>query len=118
MRRHIERHVGQLREKPEHVRQRIAMGTALGITGLVAAVWLVAHASNGTFALSGPRTAALDATAEFSDTRENFSELLGAVGEGLGATSSEPELRIVDGDTTSTLANPQPAQPTDTVIAF
>lgn len=119
MRRHVEKHVENLREKPEHIRHRIAMGTAAGVTGLIALIWAVSLAGSGTLALTGPRTVAEDATESFADTRENFTELMGAVGESLGATSTEPELRIVDGDTTSTLVTPPPANQTgETVISF
>ena len=103
----MKRHIDSLKRKPEHIRHRVAMGTAAAITGLVAVVWLVSHAASGTFALSSPsQLAGEDNATDFADTRTNFSDLVGAVGESLGATSTEPELTIVDGNTTSTITPP------------
>lgn len=98
----MRRHIENLKEKPEHVRHRVAIGVSAGVTGLVAVLWLAAHVATGTFALSSPQATP---TAEVTDARGEFSDLVGAVGESLGGSpSSEPELTIVDGNTTSTIA--------------
>ena len=118
----MRRHLENLKEKPEHVRHRVALGVSAGVTGLVAVVWLGAHVATGTFALSSPQAAPEDRAAAtgFADARGEFSQLMGAVGGTLGASSNEPALTIVDGNTTSTLTPPPSTQnQTDaTVIPF
>jgi len=102
----MRRHIENLKKKPEHVRHRMAIGLSAGVTGLVAFLWLAAHVATGTFALSSPQAAPPE---QVADARGEFSELVGAVGETLGAKpSSEPELTIVDGNTTSTIAPVEP----------
>lgn len=100
-------HIEKLRAKPEHVRERIALGTSAGITGLVAVIWVVTLAATGTFSLapSGSTLAAGDQSAQgaIAQTKDNFSQLVGAAGAATGATSASPALRIVDNGTTSSL---------------
>lgn len=113
----MRRYIEQLKEKPEHIRHRYAIGTAAGITGLVAVAWVVAHAATGTFALNP--TPPEDGAASMPEpSSSSFSELLGAAGASFGGASSEPNVTVVDGETTSTIA-PAPAAQTDaTVIPF
>jgi hypothetical protein len=121
MRRHIDRHVNALKEKPEHVRRRVAVGAAGALTGLIAVIWLTAHVTGGSFALDQREPEAADTTPGIAgDGREGFSALLGAVGSSFGATSSQPGLTIVDGNTSTTLAPPSPTQnqTDETVISF
>jgi hypothetical protein len=47
----ISGHIKTIREKPHHVRRRIAFATAGVGAGLLAAVWLVSSISAGVFAL-------------------------------------------------------------------
>ena len=98
-------HIENLKQKPEHIRHRVAMGVSIGATALVAVIWFVAHAATGTFALSSPNAAPVEqeAAAGLGEVKEGFSQLAGAFGSALGATTSEPALTIVDGNTTSTL---------------
>jgi hypothetical protein len=96
-------HLERIRQKPHHVRRQIAFGTALGITLIVTIGWLGAKAGAGTFALNSPATDAFDTKQAFSETKSNFSELLGAAGAAGGATSSAPSIVVVDGETRSTL---------------
>jgi hypothetical protein len=124
----MRRHLDNLKARPEHVRRRVAIGASAGVTGLIAVIWLAAHAATGTFALSTPgsRTTAggapdeASAPSEVTNARGEFSQLLGAVGESFGATSTKPGLSIVDGDTTSTIrpANSQQDQSDATSIPF
>jgi hypothetical protein len=120
MRRHIERHLATLHEKPEHVRRRIAAGAAGTITALIGIVWLTAHVTGGSFAIDQRAPEAADTTPGLAgENREGFSELLGAVGSSIGATSSQPGLTIVDGNTTTTITPPPSQNQTnDTVISF
>ena len=119
MRRHIDRHINTLKEKPGHVRERVALLSAAGVTGLVALIWVVSLAGSGALALNSPKDLAGDAAADdFADTKSNFSQLVGAVGA-LNGSSSEPSLTIVDGETTSTVGTSAPQPPSGaTVIPF
>jgi hypothetical protein len=97
-------YVGRLRTKPEHVRRRIALGTAIGTTGVIAAAWLFVLVSSGSLlipATPAPGTSALaqngaaqvqSATAQ---TQSGFQQLLGAVGFA-SATTAQPSLTIVN----------------------
>jgi hypothetical protein len=105
-------HIENLRAKPEHIRERIAFGTAAGITGLVALVWVTTLAATGTFSLApaGGTLASGDQNGSPSADQSantpaptNFSQLVGAAGAALGATSSDPEIHIVDNGTKSSI---------------
>ncbi len=108
----LSHHIEHLRAKPEHVRERIALGTSAGITGLVGLIWVATLAATGTFSLA-PSNATLTnndgpnpsetAQSAIAQTQGGISQLVGAVGAAAGATSTAPALRIVDGGTTSSL---------------
>lgn len=115
--------ITRLKQKPEHVRQRIAVGASAGVTGLIAVVWAGTMAATGTFALGTPEAKpaapqpdsfALSGT----NVESNFSQLMGAVGAATGATSSEPSLTIIDGETSSSFTTAPNANPSATVIPF
>ena len=118
-------HLDRLREKPEHVRQRYALLVAGGITSLVAIGWMTALATGGTLALKKDAQPAAVASAptfadEIREPASAFSELLGAAGAALGATSSEAALKIIETRASSTLeSRAKPANDTNkTVIPF
>lgn len=102
--------VRKLKQKPEHVRRRIAVGTSAGITALVAIVWVTAMTASGTFALNSNPSAAKKAPStdafalDGTNVKSNLSQLTAAVDAATGATSTEPSLTIVDGTTTSSIA--------------
>jgi hypothetical protein len=111
-------YIGRLRTKPEHVRRRIAVGTAVGTTGVIAAVWLFILASSGTLLVSPVPSAANSAVlaagtsqvqAVTAQTKSGFQQLLGAVGFA-SATTAPPSLHIVD---TATSSDDSSEQPTD-----
>lgn len=111
--------VHTLRQKPQHVRENIALGVSGGITLVVALGWLAATSASGTFALSPSTFGTNDANVSeaVASSKSNFSELLGAAGAALGATTTPPTITIVDTEVHSTLDNP--ALPADaTVIHF
>lgn len=113
-------HIENLKQKPEHVRHRVAIGISAGVTGLVALVWLTANVATGTFAFSRPNTTP---PAEVADAGGELSNLVGAVGATMGKPdSSEPELTVVnDGNTTSTIAPTEPENQNQTdkeVLSF
>ncbi|HWH16179.1 MAG TPA: hypothetical protein VNU25_01185 [Candidatus Paceibacterota bacterium] len=117
-------HVERLRQHPEPVRYRIAMGTAFAATALVAAGWAVALTTSGTLALKDPEPVAgptpeSELARSFSETGSAFSNLMGAAGAAFNATSSEAALRIIDTRTSSTIEEEEAnAAASATVIPF
>lgn len=118
-------HIDRLREKPEHVRHRIAVLTAAGITGLVAVTWMGALAASGTLALNTNEVAeggsgAGEVSEAITESTSAFSNLMGAAGAAFNATSTEAALEIIETRTSSTIdAKAQPANNTNkTVIPF
>lgn len=114
-------HVERLREKPEHVRHRIAVLTAAGITGLVAVTWMGALATSGTLALKSSETVPVaEMTESITESSAAFSNLMGAAGAAFSASSSEASLDIIEIRTSSTLdGKTAPANATSkTVIPF
>lgn len=109
----MQKFIHNLKQKPEHVRRRIAVGTSVGITALVGVIWVSALAASGTFALgTGTNTnpsqpPSTDAFAlDGTNVKSNASQLVGAVDAATGATTSQPALTIVDGTTTSSIGQP------------
>jgi hypothetical protein len=109
--------VHHLRTKPQHVRENIAIGTAGGITLVVAIGWLFATAASGTFAWTDSPTADPQVHEAVAEGSNQFSDLLGAAGAVFGATSSPAEITIVDTQVRSTLDQPS-VSPEATVIHF
>lgn len=118
---HLRDYVEQLKAKPEHIRRRVALGSSLGITGVVAISWVIALGASGTLALSAPaETGGTNGLAEVAgETSSRFGSLLGAVGAaGSYNEGGEPALTIVDGSASSTLEAQAPAPEERTVIPF
>ncbi len=103
----ISHHIHRLREKPAHVRERIALGVSGGITTLVFAGWLVAMGSSGAFSIATQSVAHSvtppdDVQKSLSEGARGMNSLLGAASAALsGSTTSAVE--VVDVRTTSTL---------------
>jgi len=119
----------RLKQKPEHVRRRIAVATSVGATALVALIWAGTMASGGAFALgtgTGNNAAAGGASSQGNEpfalsgtnVESNFSQLLGAVSAATGASSSDPTLTIIDGDSSSSFDDATTTNPSATVIPF
>jgi len=115
-------HIDRLREKPEHVRHRIAVLTAVGITGLVTVTWMGALASSGALALKTTESdsGTTEVSEAITESTSAFSNLMGAAGAAFNATSTEAALQIIETRTSSTLdAKVAPANNTNkTVIPF
>lgn len=121
-------YIQKLKQKPEHVRRRIAVGTSASITALVGIIWVTAMTGSGAFALgtgtNAPKQApstdafALDGT----NVKSNMSQLTAAVDAATGATTSPASLTIVDGTTTSSIGQPTKQasgnNTSDTVLPF
>ena len=129
--------IERLKTKPEHVRRRIAMGTTLGITGVVTAAWFFTLLFAGTLSLAIPENvtggaggvvaqtnstnsaygntanlAAVNASDVTPSPQSNFSRLLAAVGIST-APPAKPALKVEDVATTSAAQQASP-----TVIPF
>jgi len=118
----MKRYVHHLKAKPEHVRKRLAIGAAAGVTALIAVIWVVTLAGNGSLALSQDaspidKAAAQQPQLASGGVKSNVEQLLGAVGAA-GATSSAPALTVVDGQTTSSFHQPAPNSNNATVLPF
>lgn len=112
-------HIETLKQKPEHVRHQIALLTAFSVTGLVTMGWLAAMATSGTFALNTTPAEEVPVVAQETPDASTFSNLMGAAGAAFGATSTDPDLTIVDSKTSSTLDANAPMNASDkTVIPF
>jgi len=98
--------VKTLREKPEHERQRMALGVSFGITLVVALGWIGALSANHTLAIN-PASENAQATAQASTAaKTGFSDLLGAAGAAFGGSSSSTapaDITVVDSKTTTSL---------------
>jgi hypothetical protein len=109
-------HIQTLKEKPHHVRHGIAIGTAGAVSGVVAIAWVAAIMSSGALSLRPTQIAQNDGASlgsALEGEKTNFSELLGAAGAALGATSSPASLTIVDAGSSSSLER-KPAIANDT----
>ncbi len=126
-------YVGRLRTKPEHVRRRIALGTAVGTTAVVAAVWLLLVVTSGALSINPAPSNTTVAQGDNSNTqveqvttqtKNGFQNLLGAVGFANTTTSTTPGLTIVDSPSSSqtspaaSAANQSPSGGSQTVIPF
>ena len=118
----MKKYVHHIKAKPEHVRKRVAIGAAAGITALIAIVWIVTLSGSGALALSQDASPIDKANSQnpqlaTGGTKSTVEQLLGAVGAA-GATSSAPALTIVDGQSNSTFQQPAPNSNNATVLPF
>ena len=108
--------IDRLRQKPEHVRRRIAAGTAVTVTGLVALGWMGALIAGNAFILT-PSTDApslAETGTPLSDAVANrpggMPNLMGAAGA--AGTKQEASLIIVEGKSASTVQAAEPEERT------
>ncbi len=111
--------IERLRQKPEHVRRRIATGTAVTLTGLVTLGWIGALAAGNAFILQpspeAPTLAQTGTPLTGAVKNAPLSSLMGAAGAREG--SAEASLIIVESDSSSTIAEPAAVEER-TVIPF
>lgn len=113
----MQERIQDLRAKPEHVRQNIALAVSGGFTLLVIVGWIGALAHDNTFALNRPsdNTGVLaEPSKQIAETQTNFSQLVGAAGAAFGATTSPSAVTIVDSAPKEEVRN----APEQTVIHF
>lgn len=116
--------IERLRAKPEHVRKRIAFGTAAGITGVVTLGWMAALVAGNVFILTpDPDAPTLADTAKplstaVAEAQVDVTKLLGAASASTDS-SAPANLTIIETDTSSTLTSPTtPTHDDRTVIPF
>lgn len=116
--------IERLRAKPEHVRRRIAFGTAAGLTGVVTIGWMAALVAGNAFILTPNQDAPTLADSlkplseNANETQSNIFGLLGAAGAATD-TKAPASLTIIETDTSSTLDVAQtPTSDNRTVIPF
>lgn len=117
----ITHHIERLKEKPSHIRERIAFGISGGITGLVAIGWLVAMSTSGSFSLATKSVAnavtpSSEVTQTVSQGTSNFNSVMGAAAASFGLGGEDAQIKVVDTKTTSTLETADTASAT--VIPF
>ncbi len=115
---HIRDYIEHLKRKPVHIRERIALGSAVGVTALVAVGWVGALVSSDVLAIEPADSGSEDFAAASAQTGQSVSELLGAA-SAFNASSLEAggQVMIVDGEESSTI-EPSSAEDTRTVIPF
>ena len=124
----LQHHIERLREQPHHVRHGIAYGVSGGITALVVVVWATVLmtsgaleikpavvASSGSEAGNNPDTEVKKALA---DSKSAFSNLMGAAGAAVGATSTDAALTIITARASSTMDSKIDNSTSKTVIPF
>jgi hypothetical protein len=106
--------IERLRAKPEHVRRRVAVGTAVGVSSVVAVVWLFTLVLSGTLILGASpvsnttlaQTSGGQVSGAVTQTKSAFSQLVGAADAAFtGGASTTPALTIEDPATTTAPIN-------------
>ena len=114
--------IERLRAKPEHIRNRIALGTASAITGVITLGWFGALIAGNAFDFSSPNTSEVvnlggSETASLPDAVANaktgFSALFSGSEE--SNTSLDSGLTIID---VSPKEEPAPSDDSRTIIPF
>jgi hypothetical protein len=96
-------YIEHLKSKPEHVRERVAVGCALVVTVVVALGWMAALTSSGVLALSTPNEADRQLASAAASTKKETSNLLGAAAAFQGSLQGEGNITVVESGATSTL---------------
>ena len=105
-------YINRLRAHPEHIRHRIAIGTTVGVTALVALVWIVGLTSSGTLALdlNSPTSVggAYDSQAVAqTKPKNNLDQLLGAIGALHKNNSNQLDAVVATSSDTTDAQQPQ-----------
>jgi hypothetical protein len=117
----VSEHIDTLKQQPHHIRRQVAFGTAAGITGLVALVWLVGSVTTGVFAIQATSfaqsTGAEANSAASADTVPSTSQLAGAAAAVPSSNEANTPAHIEIVNTASASA-PTSSPDTQTVIPF
>ena len=88
-----------IKDKPQHVRENIALAISGGITLIVFLGWAGSLANSRVFSLNAPITRTADIEnplAKASETKQSVSNLLGAAGASKTKDENAPAIQIVD----------------------
>src|SRR4051812_34696772 len=94
-------HIDTVKEKPHHVRRKVAFSAALGGTAVIALAWFIFTLSAGTFALQGSTFADSTQPAVVASGNSANKNLAGAA-SALPAASQPAHITIVDSKVATT----------------
>lgn len=110
-------HIEYVKGQPHHVRKRVALGSALGITVAIGLVWFGGSLAAGSYAIQGSNFAqstGAEPAANVAATGNNDSQLAGAAAAVESTSTNQPAHIIVEDVATTSTATP----PEQTVIPF
>ncbi|MEK7095124.1 MAG: hypothetical protein AAB917_00510 [Patescibacteria group bacterium] len=92
----IENHIERLREKPEHVRKRIAFLTSLGVSALIFVFWIASYGLKSTSVAQVPasKTPMESLTASVGDVFTYVKEIFTGSNK---AEYAAPEIEVIPG---------------------
>lgn len=94
-------HINKVKERPHHVRRRIAMTAAFSGTAVIALAWLAFMLGSGTFAIQGSSFA--DSQQASTGTSVSASQgLAGAAAAPVGRADTPARIEIIDARTAAT----------------
>jgi hypothetical protein len=101
-------HLKHIQGKPHHVRKRIAFGTAMGGTVVIALVWIGVSLSTGVFAIH-PATFAQSTggNIQSSGTDTSNQNLAGAAAAPTTQNSGPAQIQIIDTSSATSTAQGQ-----------
>lgn len=115
---HITKHIEAIREKPEHIRKQVALGTAGALTAFIAFVWLTSGIATGAFAinikpkLDEPQLAVAPASSG------TFGSLVGAVSAAFGGERTGASRVEVVGAKEASVQNQKKVEAEPTILPF
>ncbi|MBU6321512.1 MAG: hypothetical protein KGI78_02765 [Patescibacteria group bacterium] len=109
----------RIREKPRHVRERVAFGIAGGVTAVIALAWLSISLYTGAFAIQGSSFAQLtgaEQPAAGDSGAGGAPQVAGAAAAAPADTAGPPALQVISpADPSASSSSPQSGQ---TIIPF
>lgn len=106
-------HIERAKGRPHHVRRKLALTLASGVTGFIALAWFAYSLSTGVFTIQGSTLAdTLAPSPSFADP--SAPGLAGAAAAPQLSRASEPRIEIIDAKTSAA----KPASPEATIIPF
>lgn len=110
-------HIEHVRGRPPHVRKQITFALALGVTALIALLWLVISLETGAFYIQGTSFADAGNAAATTASAPSNTSLLGSAISAFSGTTTPAQLQVVNPTPTASAPQENPSQ-TQTVIPF
>ncbi|MGB4076740.1 MAG: hypothetical protein WBK28_03495 [Minisyncoccia bacterium] len=111
---HVRDYLEDMRRKPEHIRQRIALGVSVGITFLIAAGYVLNLSASGALSLAPAEESRNIADATGRNVVDDLTAAAGAFGDVFQEAS---EIQIIETEAETTLPEGETVD-TRTVIPF